>query len=115
MPQKQPTRILEPVTIPQRYVKPSTRELRAHSVHRLQVGLFGLGTMLLLIGLANIIMDRAEQADVDDPMEQTFAADAPPKKPATDTLADIGVAPETDPEPSAESQGNESAGLLPAN
>ena len=34
----------------------SPREVRAHMVQRLQVGLFGLSFMLLLVGLANICL-----------------------------------------------------------
>lgn len=93
------TRILEPVTTPQHHVAPTQRELRAQSVHRLQVGLFGLCAMLLLVGLANIIMDRAKLAETEDPIEEVIAADEPPKKPATDPLADIGVVPAADPSP----------------
>lgn len=92
-------RLLEPVITPQHYVAPSPRELRAQSVHRLQVGLFGMCAMALLVGLANIIMDRAEKADVDDPIEEVIAADEEPKQQATDPLADIGVVPAADPEP----------------
>ncbi len=102
MADKEHTQILEPVTTPQRYVPPASRELRGQSVHRLQVGLFGLCAMLLLVGLANIIMDRAKLADVEDPMEEAIAADEPPKKPAADPLADIGVVPAADPLPAPE-------------
>lgn len=77
------------------------RELRAQSVHRLQVGLFGLSAMLLIVGLANIIMDRARLNESKDPIEKVIAADAPPKKPAVDPLADIGVVPSADPAPDA--------------
>ncbi|MEP6869829.1 MAG: hypothetical protein ABJA20_15080, partial [Novosphingobium sp.] len=48
---------------PQHFIPPTTRELRAQAVHRLQIGLLGLAAMLLIVGLANIIMDRARQAD----------------------------------------------------
>ena len=51
------------VATPQHYVAPGARELRVQAVHRLQVGFFGLAAMLLLVGLANIIMDRARLAD----------------------------------------------------
>jgi len=87
---------------PQHYIPPSSRELRAQSVHRLQVGLFGLCAMLLLVGLANIIMDRAQLADEQDPIEEVIAVDEEPMKQVSDPLADIGVVPAADPEPEAE-------------
>lgn len=94
-----PPNMIEPISTPQRFVAPSARELRSQAVHRLQVGLFGLCAMLLIVGLANIIMDRARLADTEDPIRDVVAADAKPKKPATDPLADIGVVPAADPSP----------------
>lgn len=75
------------------YSPPSTRELRAQAVHRLQVGMFGLAGMLLLVSLANVIMDRAKYLDetsvnVAEPM--TSASETT----ANDPLVDMGVAPE---------------------
>lgn len=94
-----PTRFLEPVTKPSHYVAPTNQELRAQSIHRLQVGLVGLCTMLLLVVLANVIMDRAQGTGRDEPVEEVIAADNLPKKPASDPLADIGVVPSADPTP----------------
>lgn len=99
------TRMAKPGPVPQHYVPLPARELRGQSVHRLQVGLFGLCAMLLLVGLANIIMDRAKLADEEDPVEQVIAADVQPKKPASDPLADIGVVPAAEPTPSEEASG----------
>jgi hypothetical protein len=67
------------------------RELRAEAVHRLQIGMSGLAAMLLLVGLANIIMDRAR---INDDLGAP-ASSASPKKTgeAGDPLAEIGVAP----------------------
>lgn len=79
------------VAAPQHTMTPTPRELRAQAVHRLQVGLFGLATMLLLVGLANIIMDRARLA------ENTAVAVDSKGRPVRDTLADIGVAPAAEP------------------
>lgn len=74
---------------------PGPRELRAQAVHRLQIGLFGLAGMLLIVSLANVIMDRAKQ------VERTTAgtpatAISPSASPSTanDPLVDMGVAPE---------------------
>ncbi len=75
------------------YIPPSTRELRAQAVHRLQVGMFGLAGMLLLVSLANVIMDRAKYLDdtsvnVAEPMASAS------ETAAKDPLVDMGVAPE---------------------
>ncbi len=94
-------RIVEPVTEPLHYMPASGRELRAQSVHRLQLGLFGLCAMLLIVGLANIIMDRAQLTDTQDPIEQVIAVDDPASKPVVDPLADAGVIPAADPTPEA--------------
>ncbi len=53
--------------------------------------------MLLIVGLANIIMDRARLSDSKEPVEEVVAVDAAPKKPASEPLADIGVVPAADP------------------
>lgn len=96
-----PPRIVEPITTPQHFSPPTARELRAQAMHRLQVGLFGLCAMLLIVGLANIIMDRARLTDTREPVEEVVAVDAEPKKPASEPLADIGVVPAADPTPGA--------------
>lgn len=76
---------------PQHFSPPGARELRAQAVHRLQIGLFGLAIMLLLIGLANIIMDRARQADAGSASPAAAASQA--AKANSDPLAVIGVVP----------------------
>jgi len=83
------------------FVPPTARERRAQAVHRLQVGLFGLAGMLLLVGLANIIMDRARLSG-DAPAASTAASQTAAKldpsaaaaSQASDPLADIGVIPD---------------------
>lgn len=73
------------------------REVRAQAVHRLQVGLFGLAMMLLLVGLANIIMDRAqlsEDAAKGTEAARSSASPSPSETAAKDPLVDMGVAPE---------------------
>ncbi len=81
------------VAAPQHYAPPSTRELRAQTVHRLLIGLSGLAGMLLLVGLANIIMTRAQQSD----SAMTAPEGTKEKSAASDPLADIGVAPAASP------------------
>jgi len=87
------------VTEPQHYLHRSDRELRAQSVHRLQIALFGLCAALLIVGLANIIMDRAQKVEAEDPIDEVIAVDAPEPKPVVDPLADGGVVPAADPTP----------------
>jgi len=77
---------------PQHFTHPTSRELRAQAVHRLQIGLFGLAAMLLLVGLANIIMQRARLAEASAPA----AGIAETASPKSDPLADIGVIPSPD-------------------
>lgn len=96
MPQDTQPRVVRQVTAPQQYSPPTAREMRAHAVHRLQVGLFGLCAMLLLVGLANIIMDRARLAEDESPVTEVAMPPAAPQA-ASDPLADIGVVPGADP------------------
>ncbi|MFC4254613.1 hypothetical protein GRI97_04195 [Altererythrobacter xixiisoli] len=64
-------------------------------MQRLQVGLFGLAAMVLLVGLANIIMNSAQenQARVVPEAAPTIAV-SPSSTPASDPLADAGVVPD---------------------
>ena len=71
---------------------PSARDLRAQTVQRLQTGMLGLAAMLLLVGLANIIMDRARLADEASTAAAPSAA-ASEAAPKNDPLADMGVVP----------------------
>jgi hypothetical protein len=72
------------------------------SIQRLQVGLFGLAAMVLLVALANIIRNNADQN------EATVVPEAAPttiaerkSKAVSDPLADAGVVPDTPAEPPA--------------
>ena len=73
------------------------------SIQRLQVGLFGLAAMVLLVALANIIRNNAEQN------EATVVPEAAPTvateesaAPVSDPLADAGVVPDMPDEAEAE-------------
>ncbi|MBV1689135.1 hypothetical protein KRR38_16005 [Novosphingobium sp. G106] len=93
------TNLVQPVATPSQNVPSVARVLRAQAVHRLQIGLFGLAAMLLLVGLANIIMDRARLAeDASAPADASATTGA---KTASDPLADIGVVPAADPSAAA--------------
>ena len=103
MPQFVPTALplADPSQKALHFVPPTVRERRAQAVHRMQVGLFGLAGMLLLVGLANIIMDRAKISDNATAASSAAAATAAKVSPegasassANDPLADIGVVPD---------------------
>lgn len=81
------------VAAPQHYVPATARELRAQAVHRLQIGVLGLAAMLLIVGLANIIMDRARLGEDAAASQVSVAATTG----AGDPLAEIGVVPAPDP------------------
>ncbi|AKH42396.1 hypothetical protein FHS61_000166 [Altererythrobacter atlanticus] len=72
----------------------------AQSLQRLQVGAFGLGAMVLLIGLANIILVNAEQNRARSvPEAAPTVAVEPSATPASDPLADAGMVPDLPAEP----------------
>lgn len=65
------------------------------AIRRFQIGLAGLAAMLLMIALANIVMDRAKETEAVTVPEA--ASTAPPKPLAattSDPLADAGVVPD---------------------
>ena len=77
---------------------------RAQAIQRLQVGVFGLATMVLLIGLAQIIMNQAREAEARVvPEAAPTVAPSDSATPANDPLADAGVGPDlpAEPEPQA--------------
>lgn len=88
---------------------------KAEATQRLQIGLFGLGSMVLLVGLASIIgsqADLAEEASVPDAAPTTEPTEAPAQ---TDPLADAGIVPDIPAEPEEPAQESEVADLpLPA-
>jgi hypothetical protein len=80
---------------------PAAGEARAEAVQRLQVGLFGIGAMVLLVGLASVIggqADRIDQLAVPEAAPTTEPS-APPAR--ANPLADAGVVPDiaADPTP----------------
>lgn len=87
-----PRRVTPPLSGPQHFVPPSARELRAQAVQRLQTGLFGVAAVLLVVGLANIINDRARMAE-DAGKPPAAQASASASAATSDPLADIGVVP----------------------
>lgn len=70
--------------------------MRAQAVQRLQAGLFGLAAVLLVVGLANIINDRARLTERTE--NNGMALPAASASPGTsDPLVDIGVVPSSVP------------------
>lgn len=68
---------------------------RAEAIQRLQVGLSLLGGVILLVGLANVIEDRAKQTDAARVPEAAATVTTGPSAPAqSDPLADAGVVPD---------------------
>lgn len=77
---------------------------KSEATQRLQIGLFGLGSMVLLIGLATIIgnqADRTQEGSVPEAAPTTEPVDAPQQR---DPLASAGIVPDipAEPEPAAE-------------
>lgn len=73
---------------------------RTEAVQRVQAGLFGIGAMVLLVGLASII---GGQADLTDELAVPEAAPTTEPSPApsqANPLADAGVVPDIIAEPS---------------
>jgi hypothetical protein len=86
--------------------------LRAEAIRRLQIGLAGLFTMILLVSLANIIRDRAQESE-DSTVPNAVASAETSTTPAKDPLADAGVVPELPTEPSASPSAGAHAGNAP--
>lgn len=74
---------------------------RAERIQRLQIGLFGIGAMVLLVALADVVISRVEQTQASAVPEA--APTVQPRETAAprDPLADAGVVPELPAEPSA--------------
>lgn len=75
---------------------------KAEATQRLQIGLFGLGSMVLLIGLATVIGNQADLTQ-----ERSVPEAAPTTEPTetasqSDPLADAGIVPDIPAEPEAE-------------
>lgn len=82
---------------------------RAQSLQRLQFGLGGLGAMVLLVGVANVIVDRVKQTDASTVPEAAATATPSPTPMANDPLADAGVAPQVAPTATASPRPNTTA------
>ena len=77
---------------------------KAEATQRLQIGFFGLGSMVLLIGLATVIGNQADitqEGAVPEAAPTTEPTDVAPQR---DPLADAGIVPDipVETEPQAE-------------
>ncbi|WDA39947.1 hypothetical protein [Erythrobacter sp. BLCC-B19] len=80
---------------------PPAGQARAEAVQRLQVGLFGIGAMVLLVGLASIIGGQAERNDQLAAPEAAPTTEPSAAAAQANPLADAGVVPDIAAEPSA--------------
>lgn len=79
-------------------VRPSREESRREMVRRIQVGGAGLGGVLLLVGLTNVLVDNIRKDGVLTGavvIEDGHASNAV-AKPSSEPLADLGVTPAQD-------------------
>lgn len=91
--------------------KPSVRELpdvnggvdarRERTVQRLQIGATGIVMMILLVGLASIIQDRAAETDATTVPEAAPTTEPTQTAPRNDPLVEAGVVPDLAVEPTA--------------
>ena len=77
---------------------------KSEATQRLQIGFFGLGSMVLLIGLATVIgnqADRTQESSVPEASPTTEPEEAPQQR---DPLASAGIVPDlpAEPEPAKE-------------
>ena len=67
---------------------------RGQSLQRLQVGLFGLAAMVLLVALANIIRNNADENEATVVPEAASTVAAEQDAGVSDPLAEAGVVPD---------------------
>jgi hypothetical protein len=77
----------------------SGAQARSEAVQRLQVGLFGIGAMVLLVGLASIIGGQADLTDELAVPEAAPTTEPTPTPAQANPLADAGVVPDIAAEP----------------
>jgi len=73
---------------------------RAEAMRRLQIGLSGIGTMVLLVGLASVIGNQANQTEEDAVPDAAPTTEPTQAAPQRDPLADAGIVPDMPAEPS---------------
>lgn len=88
-------------------------QVRAEAMQRLQVGLFGIGAMVLLVGLASIIGGQADRNDQLAAPEAAPTTEPSPAAAQANPLADAGVVPDIAAEPSAAPAPTAAPGAVP--
>lgn len=76
---------------------------REESMQRLRIGAGGLLGMIVLIGLASIIYERANQVDATAVPQAAPTVEPTTATPKNDPLADAGIVPDLPAEPSPDS------------
>lgn len=69
----------------------------SQALYRLQVGGLGLGFILLVVGIASVVIDRAQEVEQTAVPEAKIDAPKPTDTLASDPLAEIGVVPSPEP------------------
>lgn len=108
----------EPTTNPHPMRRASDAPLagtRSQAMQRLQIGLSGLVAMILLVTLANIILDRAQESDdLAVPEAAPTIAPTAARAAGRDPLADVGVVPDLPASPTPAPSAVQTAGSAPA-
>lgn len=67
---------------------------KSQRLQRVQIGLFGLATMIMLVGLADVVIQRAAETEA-NVVSEAVSSILPDEPPAPrDPLAEAGVVPE---------------------
>ncbi|HEX7820837.1 MAG TPA: hypothetical protein VF463_09485 [Sphingobium sp.] len=81
-------------------VPPSREESRRESVRRIQIGAAGLGGVLMLVGLTNVLVDNIRKdgglTSGSEVMGGLVAGNAADPAKSNEPLADLGVTPASD-------------------
>ena len=101
--QLDPRELLRPFTRQPKVVEPSPLAgTKRDRVQRVQVGLFGLISMVLVVALADIVLSRADVTEASSVPEAAPTVAASGAAAPRDPLADAGVVPELPPEAEAQ-------------
>lgn len=73
---------------------------RAEAMQRLQIGLFGIGAMVLLVGLANVIGTQANMTEQSAVPEAAPTTEPTAAAPQSNPMADAGIVPDIPASPS---------------
>lgn len=79
-------------------IRPSREESRREMVRRIQVGGAGVGGVLLLVGLTNVLVDNIQKDRLLSAGAVALGESAPSNTaaPSSEPLADLGVTPASD-------------------